>query len=261
MNIEILISTMNLENHEDLVNNLKVKKSLVINQTNTMQIKDIDYGDKRLYSFNEKGLSKSRNRALDNAIGDICVLADDDLEYEENYEKTINDGYIKYPDADIIAFYVDNYDSNKKRPKRKEGKINFLKSLQIQSVQVTFKRKSIKDKKIRFNENFGAGTKFYMGEENIFLAECLKKGLKIYYVPKTIATLKDNNSSWFKGFDENYFNVRGAVFYAMSKTWYKLLIIQFAIRKRKRFIDNKISTLKAIEYMLNGVKIYKRECL
>ncbi len=261
MNIEVLISTMDLINNKELIKNLKVKKNLIINQTYNFRKINIENGYNRIFTYNEKGLSRSRNRALDNCIGDICVLADDDLEYEENYEKIINDGYIKYPDADIIAFYVDNYDNNKKRPKRKEGKINFLRSFQIQSVQVTFKRKSVLNKKIRFNENFGAGTEFYMGEENIFLAECLKKGLKIYYIPKTIATLKDNNSSWFKGFDEKYFNVRGAVFYAMSKIWCNALIIQFAIRKRKRYAKNNISILKAIKYMFNGVKKYKRECL
>ncbi len=54
----------------------------------------------------------------------------------------------KYKDAGIIAFYVDNVDKkNLKKKKRKEGKINLITSMKIQSVQITFKRKSIIDKK------------------------------------------------------------------------------------------------------------------
>ena len=86
----------------------------------------------------------------------------------------IKNGYKKYKDAGIIAFYVDNVDKKFEKKKRKEGKINLITSMKIQSVQITFKRKSIIDKKIKFNELFGTGTELYSGEENIFLADCIR---------------------------------------------------------------------------------------
>ena len=177
--------------------------------------------------------------------------------YEKGYKEIIKEGYKKYPDADIITFYVDNIDANRRKIKRKEGKINFVKSMRIQSVQITFKRQSIIDKGIKFNEKFGSGTELYMGEENIFLIECLKKGLKIYYIPITIATIQDNNSTWFKGYNKKFFYVKGIVFYKMSKILYPILILQFAIRKRKLY-NNNVKTLKAIQYMFNGIKKYKK---
>lgn len=257
MKIEVLVSTMDLENHEELLNKMNIKESVVINQTQSKTLKDITEGENRLYSYQEKGLSKSRNRAIENSEADICIIADDDLKYENNYKNTVEEGYQKYPDADIIAFYVDNFDEKRKRPIRKEGKINLLKSMQIQSVQVTFKRKSIRDKNIKFNERFGAGAELYMGEENIFLAQCLKKGLKIYYIPKTIATIQDNSSTWFKGHNEYNFNVKGAVYYEISKILYPILILQFALRKRWLYA-NEVKTSKAIKYMFEGVKKYKK---
>lgn len=257
MNIEVLVSTMNLIEHKKIIKKMNIKESVVINQAEKKILEDISNGKNRLYSYNEKGLSKSRNRAIENSKADICIIADDDIRYEDNYEKIVEKGYKKYPDADVIAFYVDNFDEKRKRPRRKEGKINLLKSMQIQSVQVTFKRESIRDKNIKFNERFGAGAELYMGEENIFLAQCLKKGLKIYYIPKTIATIQDNNSTWFKGHNEYNFNVKGAVYYEISKILYPILILQFALRKRWLYA-NEVKTLKAIKYMFEGVKKYKK---
>ena len=80
---------------------------------------------------------------------------------------------------------------------------------------------------------FGSGNKYYMGEENIFLYDCLKKKLNIYYMPVKIGTLKViNESRWFKGYNSNFFKVKGTVFYRMTNHLYILLILQFAIRKR-----------------------------
>lgn len=45
-----------------------------------------------------------------NSNADICIIADDDLKYESDYEEKIKNGYKKYKDAGIIAFYVDNVD-------------------------------------------------------------------------------------------------------------------------------------------------------
>ncbi len=257
MKIEVLIATMNLKEHNELIENLKVKNSLVINQTNEILLDDITEGSNRLFSYKEKGLSKSRNKAIEKSSSDICVIADDDLQYENNYEEIIVEGYKKYPDADIIAFYVDNVDLKRKKAVGKEEKIDLIKSMKIRSVQITFKRKSIIDNKIEFNERFGAGAELYMGEENIFLAQCIKKGLKIYYIPNKIATIQDNESTWFKGHNEYNFNVKGAVYFEISKRLYPILILQFALRKRWLY-SNELPMNKAIIYMFEGVKKYKK---
>lgn len=257
MKIEVLISTMNLENQQDLLRKMNVDGSVIINQTKNKQLADVKNGKNRVYSYEEKGLSRSRNRAIKNSIGDICLIADDDIRYEDNYKKIVEEGYKKYPDADIIAFYLDNVDEKIYRPRRKEGKINFIKSMQIKSSQITFKRESITKKNINFKERFGTGSELYMGEENIFLADCLKAGLNIYYIPKTIATTQENNSSWFRGYNEYYFNVKGAVFFEMSKKLYPFLILQFAIRKTKLY-TKQVKLFDAIKYMFQGAKKYKK---
>ena len=256
MNIEVLISTMNLKNKEKLVKKMKVKKCTIINQyTNMQELKDIPIGDQRLYSYKEKGLSKSRNRAIKKSLADIIVIADDDLEYVNGYDKIIEEGYNKYKDADIIAFYVENSDKLRKKKKMREGRVGYLRSMKIQSVQLTMKRKSVEQ--IKFNESFGAGTALYLGEENIFLCDCLKKGLKIYYMPITIANIKKSGSIWFKGFNKRYMFAKGCQFYEMSNMFSMLLILQYAIRKRKLYKKN-FGTIKAIKYMELGRKKWRK---
>lgn len=258
MKIEVLISTMNLENNVDLIKKMNIKgKSVTINQySGQSQLYNVEESDNRLYNYNEKGLSRSRNNAIKQSIGDVCVIADDDMIYYDNYIKIIEDAYKKYDDADIIAFYIENEDENRRKRKMKERKIEYLHSMKLQSVQLTFKKKSITDNKIFFNEKYGAGTDLYMGEENIFLFDCLKKKLKIYYIPKTIARLKKGKSSWFDGYNKRYLFVRGKTYKEMFGNILGIAMsIQFVIRHYKLFRGN-VKFLKALQIIIEGV-IYK----
>ena len=262
MKIQVLIATMNLKDKKNLLKKLNVNtEAIVINQVSSSDGEMINYNDKKnqIYSYKEKGLSKSRNKALEKSNADICVIADDDMTYVDNYEKIIEDAYKKYSDADIIVFYVESApNSLRKKGKLKEGRLSYLLSLKVQSVQMTFKRKSIIENNIKFDENFGAGSNYYMGEENIFIYDCLKKGLKIYSVPIKIAQLHDGESTWFKGFDEKYLEVKGAMFYRMTKVFSEIFILQFAIRRSKLFKPN-FSVFSMIKIMHRGRKKYKKE--
>ena len=258
MNIEVLVSTMNLDNVQKLIKKMKIKNGIIINQTEKEKVINQKCDKIKVLSYIEKGLSKSRNRAISNSSADIIVIADDDMTYSENYEEIILSAYEKYKDADIVAFHVNSNDKKRGKKIRKESKINFLNSMKIQSVQLTMKRKNIVENNLLFNENFGAGSKWFMGEENIFLFNCLKRGLKIYYIPKTIASLDNSDSTWFKGFDKEYFIVKGGVFYEMSKLFSEIFILQFALRKRKLFGDN-LNVIQAIKFMNQGRKKRKNE--
>lgn len=262
MKIGALISTMNKTKKEldTLIKNMKVKKTVVINQItkDNIQLTNESDNQKKIISVREKGLSKSRNLAIKNSDSDICIIADDDLYYEKDYTETITNAYQKYKNADIIAFVVDNEDIKSKKPIFRESRVSYLKSMKLQSVQLTFKRKSIIENNIKFDELYGAGSKYYWGEENIFLFDCLRKKLKIYYIPQKIATLKISESSWDKSISRKNSKIRGIIFYRMTKVFYPILIIQFAFRKRKKYIKE-MSAINNIKYMFEGVKEYKEQ--
>lgn len=258
--VQILLSIMNLDNYKKQLKKMNVKQNFVIvNQITNDDSKmiNINNDDGIVYSYRGKGLSASRNKAIDLCNSKICMLSDDDMFYYKNYFQVISSYYEKYPDADVICFAVDyeNKDKNKKR--FKEGKIGFIKSLNISSVQISFKANIIKNKKIRFDEMFGSGSLYNFGEDNIFMYDVLKNKLKVYYVPVPIGLLKEvHESSWFKGFNKDYMRKRGAIFYRMSKLLYNFLIIQFAIRKKRKY---DFSVLSAMRYMYYGKKEYKKK--
>lgn len=258
MNCEILISTMNLNDNGDLLKRMNIKgESLTINQITDKKkpLLNNSNSKNRVLSFYDRGLSKSRNQAILNSKSDICIIADDDLVYYNDYAKKIMDAYRKYKDADIIAFRVDNCKVNNKY---KNNKISFLKSFKICSVQVSFKRNSIIDNNVLFDERFGAGSNcFILGEENIFLTDCIKKGLKIYYVNETIATLCNGQSTWFSGYNKSYFMSKGACFYRINRLLSPLFIVQFAVRKNKIY-KHEIGFLKSIKFIFEGIKELKK---
>ena len=261
MEIEILLSTMNLKNRKEvkkLVNKMNIKTDVVvINQINK-EIEKFEYKENNIkeYSYVETGLSKSRNRAIKKADKDILVLSDDDMKYEDDYEKTIKKAYEKYKDADIIAFYVESDNKERRIKKQRNHKVNFLTALKIQSSQITFKKVSIENANIKFDEDFGSGCSFKVGEESIFLYEALRKKLKIYFVNRKIGVVTQKQSKWFSGYNKDFFINQGAIFYRLSKKYYKLLILQYALRKRKLYKEN-LKMLETIKIMFKGAKKYK----
>lgn len=262
MNLQVMLSAMHLED-ENYIDSLNIcSDAIVINQCDKNSQKEVRHKcidgverDVIYVETTDRGLSKSRNMALAHANADVCIFCDNDVEYEDGYENMILSAFEKYVDADAIVFYI-------KRPEKPEPnyakprKMDYLSVLKIFSPEIAFRRESLG--KIRFNELFGAGAKYPMGEENLFLYDCLKSGLKIMYVPTKIATLRDEESTWFMGYTEKFFITRGANYGAMSKWFSHVLIWQFALRKKSLYGEN-MSTIKAIATMYKGRSRYFKE--
>ena len=151
-------------------------------------------------------LSNSRNMAIKHYAGDICLLCDDDERFLSSYEDLILNAFKSLPKAYSIAF---NVKGHKPRLRQRIQRIGFLKSLRLASYHLAFRRQSVLNACIHFDPLMGAGSGNGGGEENKFLIECLKKNLRIYYVPAEIAVLCPSASSWFFGYDKIFFKQRG----------------------------------------------------
>ena len=258
--VEILLSVMNIKTEEQynqiLKQNKITGKVLTVNQVEDDVINIID-GDVRIYSYKEKGASNSRNRLLEKAQGDICAFADDDTIYVENYEQIILKEYEKNPKADMIIFYIEN--ENKQREKIKKignKKMNNLDVMRVRTPEITFKRETLKklqEANIKFDKNFGPGGIFQKGEETIFISDILKSGIKVYSTTKKIGVVQDTKSTWFKGYNEQFLHDQGAIFYRIAPKTYKLLILQYVIRKYNLYKEN-INIVQAYKQMELGAK-------
>ncbi len=258
--MQLLVSTM-YQTDYSLLNKIGIESDvIVINQCNENSEKIFSYEGYQIIWVNttDRGLSRSRNKAIQYATADICLLVDDDEVLCSGYKKIIIDAFCKYPAISVIGFQVKGIESEFKIYSAKECKVGYIRSLRMSSVEIAFVRKHVVDKRIMFDEKIGAGTKYMKGEENSFLYSCLRNHLKIYYIPKLISYIHMSESTWFRGFNSSYLYASGAAFTSMSRTWSIFLILQFAIRKRTLF-KGIVSPLKMFFIMMQGRKDYLSE--
>lgn len=256
MKFEILLSTQC--NEIQLIERLNIKDNvLVINQCGSESVDSLvnQYPGVRWKNSSTKGLSVSRNLALTFSDADVCLFADDDILYVDGLSDVILNAFRKNPTADIIAFYVDGFADARKPNWTVPRRLNFLTAMKVSSVQIAFRRNVVLRSELYFKEEFGAGARYYSGEENIWLWDCIRKGLEIHYVPVKIATLVESESTWFEGYTDWYFVSKGAAFAAMSELLAPLLILQFAIRKH-RLWKTSISFRSSMRAMFRGRSIY-----
>ena len=227
MKVEVLLSVMNL-NKKDLDKMNINTNCTVINQCGKNCFNK--YNNFDIYSYDECGLSNSRNRGLEKVSGDIIILCDDDVVYDKDYKKIILDEFLNHKDADIIIFNFNCINRIIKMNKRYK-RVHFYNVLRYSSFRIAFRKNRIKG--ILFNPTFGSGSKYSSGEDALFLVECLKKGLKIYSSPKYLGTVYQLKSSWFNGYNDKYFFDKGALFTAINPKIRHILMLQYLIRHRE----------------------------
>lgn len=209
MKVQVLVACMNQSDFSIVKRSNIQTDAVVVNQCDKDEIHEFDFQNAqgktchvKFINTTERGLSRSRNMAIRNALGDICLICDDDELLEDNMEQIVVDAHKKHPDEAIITFALKRKEH---RYPVSEMRVNIKQILRTSSVQITFKRKPILDKQLRFDVIMGSGTGNGAGEECKFLMDCKRSGLNAYYVPKEIATVISENSQWHNGYSKKYF--------------------------------------------------------
>ncbi|KUJ61883.1 hypothetical protein AR687_09990 [Flavobacteriaceae bacterium CRH] len=216
--IEILISTMNRDSLDFLVpmfpnSHFFNFQILIVNQIQNEKKLTSSYSNVRVINSVEKGLSKSRNLALENAIGKILVIADDDIIYKETFITKIINAYHKFPDAGVIIFSAVNSEGSliKKYPLNSKNNLNFFDILNASSIEITLNKSIIDEARIKFDKIFGLGGIFEIGEEAVFLSDLKKKNKQLVFEPDVIVKHEGFTSSDKKSIVEKYY-IQGALF-------------------------------------------------
>lgn len=258
MNLQVLVSTMKQTDYS-LIDKMNIQSdSIIINQCDKSEYQEFKYKNNtiKFLSFNERGVGLSRNNALMRASANICLMADDDMVFVDEYKDIVINAFKNNPKADVIMF---NVPIHKKTGEtilkiKKNGRVRFVNSLKYGTVNIGFRNEVIQKKNIYFSLLFGGGARYGSGEDSLFIREILKKGLKIYSCTDVIAEIKENESTWFTGYNEKYFFDRGALFRAIGGDFLSvLLIIQFLLRKKKLY-SHEINILSALNKMIEGRK-------
>ncbi len=263
LKLEILISTMNRTSLSFLFqmfpcHNLEALNILIVNQTRKGNELKSDFQNIRILNSYNQGLSFSRNLALENTIGDICLIADDDVEFLIDFDKIILNTFSKNKMFSVILFKITTfsgkaYKSYPKASKRLSNKRDLRNS---SSIEIAFNRRDIVENHIGFNLLFGLGGHFQSGEEYLFLKEILKHKLYIYFENEFIVKHSFERSTSNMGSDA-FVKARAALYYNENGNLSYLFLIKYVIYLlRKRIIPlNKV--ISKYEVGINAIRTYK----
>ena len=260
MKVEVLMSVMYQDGFDIAYRTGIDSDVLIINQCD----KD-DYQESivnghlwRMIFTTERGLSKSRNMALKNAKGDVCLFCDDDEIMAVDYVDILEKAFSELPNATGIVFNLNriNY-----KMKKNYYRITEVKETPLYraygSPMLAIKIKKIKD--VKFNEKFGSGSSWGGGEDSLFEYDIRKKGMKIYEYPVEIATVDySNESKWFHGYTEQYFyNLGGYQQYLYKKN----VVLKFLWRIYNCYKlrnEKELNSIQKLYWMCQGGKGIKK---
>jgi glycosyltransferase involved in cell wall biosynthesis len=192
MSVELLVTTMNgrlpmLLNDGDAVRDCRI---VIVNQfsTDKERLAEADVPDNvRIFDYREKGVARSRNRALDHAEGTIAILCDEDTRMVAGLAQRVERAFAADPRADILTFKVRTPEGAPyKRYRKARRRHNRLSIVGVSEVEIAFRLDAIRRHGLRFDERFGLGALFPSGEGNILLADALSYGLTVDYFPEDI---------------------------------------------------------------------------
>lgn len=249
--VEVLIAALDC-NPESLIDKMNIQTdAIVANQCDENRIYDFNANEHciKVLNFNERGVGLNRNNALMRATAEYCLIADDDMVYLDGYEEIVLRAFKENPNADVIFFNLEEPIPHRFINKKKFT-VGFFNFMRYGAARMAIRLDSIRTNGVFFNLCFGGGTDHSHGEDTLFLADCLKKKLRIIAVPDYIACLtEERESTWEQGKNEKYLRDQSLLFSLIDSRKWKLLCLQDVIRHGNEFT---VSRLKALKIMLNN---------
>lgn len=141
--------------------------------------------DFRILKFYTKGSSTNHNHAIDAARGEILLMADDDQKYTADSLRAIISAFDSHPDCDFLTFRFTTDGPAKYYPSESFDWRKPPKGAYVSTIEMAVRRSSLTPD-TRFDENFGVNCPFACGDDQVFLHNLLKAGLKGRFIPMDI---------------------------------------------------------------------------
>lgn len=260
MTIQILLATTNQDDY-NILKGINLQSDIIVCNQNA---KYFSYSSFTYNGFNvewlnftERGVGLNRNNALMRSTADICVIADDDVQYDDSAISQITQAFKDNPRADVILFNVHPNEAYNPYIIKKKIKISRFNCGKYGGVRIAFRRTKIIKNAITFNLLFGGGAKYSAGEDNMFIRDCIKKGLNVIGVPIFILSLKqDRESSWFKGYNKKFFVDLGASYVVHYGKFAFFCAFLQLMRHRSLWLKD-YSFSEALKNVSEGIKGFK----
>jgi glycosyltransferase involved in cell wall biosynthesis len=251
--LEILVSTMNRNSLDFLIPmfpfcHFSEFQILIVNQTQENNLLVSDFPTVRVINSFEKGLSRSRNLALKNAKGKIVLIADDDEVFKKGFDTTIIQAHNQYNNKAVISFCIEKPNGFlfKKYLSNAKMNLSLMELFNVLSIEISLNKSILDELGVLFDENFGLGSKFEMGEEAIFLSDIKFKMDQIAFVPSIIATHSEISSIDKFDFIRRYY-VQGAFLArVLNANYFKNLVtkIFFDLKQKKLKLSQVVGAIK-----------------
>jgi glycosyltransferase involved in cell wall biosynthesis len=189
--------------------------------------------DFRFEELNSKGVAKSRNRAIDLSQSEYLIFSDDDITFSEQGLQEA----IAYLDANLdvsllLGQATDESGVLRKRYPATVTKLGSLNSARAATYEMIIRVSEVRRLGIRFDEDFGAGAKNYLGDEYIFVVDLIRAGGKAVFAPITLAQhpTESSGSRWGSAQDRR---ARALIFTRIFGALAPFVRLPFGIRRRR----------------------------
>ncbi|MEZ5013047.1 MAG: glycosyltransferase [Chitinophagales bacterium] len=186
----------------------------------------------RIITLQGKGLSISRNAALENAQGDWLWICDDDVLPEKGTYLAMVNSIQNHRSADILTFRMHTPEGNDYKKYPADGTAYTLRSAtRISSVEILISSRFLQQHTLRFDTAFGLASTYPSGEEYIFITDALRKGAQVIHSARHIGVHSAESSG--QQFHAEQIIGKGAMFARVFKGRSMLYNYVFSWKKYK----------------------------
>ena len=169
-----------------------------------------------------RGLSVNRNHALSLATADICLIADDDLDYTAHGLQAVIEAFERFPDMDIATFRYGGGPGKRYPAQACRLGSKLPRGYYVSSIEMAIRRGGAAAS-LRFDERFGLGSQyFHGGEEELFLWHARRSGMHCRFIDCEIVMHHGPTSGTAQRGDVGVLMAFGAVIrimYPVSCVW------------------------------------------
>ncbi|MDR0949846.1 MAG: glycosyltransferase family 2 protein [Lachnospiraceae bacterium] len=259
MSVEVLVAAMNIPPNGLLTFASQMRldsNAIVINQCDRVDEEWVEEKSHsiRMVSFPERGVGRSRNEAIMRSKESICLFSDQDIVYEEGYDKRIELEFQAYPQIDMILFQVEVCAQRKTYHNTRHKRVRRFNCGRYPTYCFAIRRDSLLKSRVFFSLLFGGGAPYSNGEDSLFIRDLIKKGIRVMTSPICIAREESQGqSTWFQGYHQRFFYDRGVLYHFLYGKLAKIFAWRFLLAHKETMCVS-IEPKQAYRYMKAGMK-------
>ena len=144
--------------------------------------------DVRVIRLDSRGVTASRNTAIREAAGEVLLFGEEDVTW---VREGVDEVVAIFDDNPRLAVFLGRAQTETGKLRKRYPAYRELatvwNSARVGTIELAIRPDRVLRVGVAFDENFGAGTENFLGDEYIFVADALRAKLKCEYFPVTFS--------------------------------------------------------------------------